>query len=157
MFQRSGALPHRSSDQRAIECEPSSQRDNRTPAVVVVDNEPDVLAILHRLIRDLAFPYDVVAADSGQTALDQIGRYAVPLLVTDYSMPGMNGVQLIAAVKQLFPSTRVALISALPAAELERRSQNAPVDYYLSKPFHFSQIEQIIRACLNVSPDTHLS
>jgi two-component system, response regulator, stage 0 sporulation protein F len=156
MFQRSGALPHRSSDQRAIECEPSSQCDDRTPAVVVVDDEPDVLAILHRLIRDLAFPYDIIAADSGQTALDQIGRYVVPLLVTDYSMPAMNGVQLIAAVKQLSPNTRVALISALPAAELERRAGDAPVDYYLSKPFHFSQIEQIVRACLNSSPPTRL-
>jgi CheY-like chemotaxis protein len=48
-------------------------------------------------------PYDSVAVDSGQAALDQMDLYPVPLLITDFSMPRMNGVELIEAVKQLFP------------------------------------------------------
>jgi YesN/AraC family two-component response regulator len=152
MFQRSAALPSLSSDQLVHQRERISHRDNRPSAVVVVDDEPDVLAILHRLMRDLAFPYDIVAAANGQTALDQIELYAVPLLITDFSMPRMNGVELIEAVRVLSPSTRVALISAYPTAELERQARDAHVDYYLPKPFHFSQIQQMVQECLNVSP-----
>jgi two-component system response regulator (stage 0 sporulation protein F) len=152
MLQQAATLPAVSSDQLAHEPESMSHRDNRPSAVVVVDDEPDVLAILHRLMRDLAFPYDIVAADSGQAALDQIDLYAVPLLITDFWMPRMNGVELIEAVKQLSPNTRVALISAYPTDELERQARDAQVDYYLPKPFHVSKIQQMVRECLNVSP-----
>jgi two-component system, response regulator, stage 0 sporulation protein F len=152
MFQLPGVLSHASGDQLAHQRERISHRDNRPSAVVVVDDEPDVLAILHRLMRDLAFPYDIVAAASGQTALDQIELYAVPLLITDFSMPRMNGVELIEAVRQLSPNTRVALISAYPTDELERQAHEAQVDYYLPKPFHVSKIQQMVRECLNVSP-----
>ena len=148
MFLCSGPLPRVGGDHQPVLREGITHHDSRPPAIVVVDDEPDVLAILHRLMRDVAFPYDIVAVNSAEAALDQVGLYPVPLLITDYNMPGLDGIQLIEAVKAVSPSTRVVLITAYATPELERRARATPVDYYLVKPFPLDQIEGIVRDTL---------
>ena len=64
---------------------------SRNPAIVLVEDEPDILSILHRLMRDLTGGYDIVTVSSGIDALAQIALRTVPLVITDYNMPGMNG------------------------------------------------------------------
>jgi two-component system response regulator (stage 0 sporulation protein F) len=52
----------------------------RNPAVVLVEEEPDILIILHRLMRDLTRGYDIVTVSSGAEALAQIALRPVPWL-----------------------------------------------------------------------------
>jgi YesN/AraC family two-component response regulator len=148
MFQCSGPRPRGGSDDQLVLPGRIAHPDRRPPAIVVVDDEPDVLAILHRLMRDVAFPYDIVAVNNGDAALDQIELYPVPLLITDYNMPHMDGLQLIEAVKATSPGTCVVLITAYATPELERRARAARVDYYLVKPFPLDRIEGIVRDTL---------
>jgi two-component system response regulator (stage 0 sporulation protein F) len=117
-------------------------------AIVVVDDEPDVLIIMHRLLRDLAHDHALIAVSSAHAALANIALCAVPLLITDYNMLGMNGLELIAAVKRTTPQTRTVLITAYDSPELQRRARAAPVDYYLAKPFPLDRLEQIVRETL---------
>ena len=70
-----------------------------TPAIIVVDDEPEIVLILRRLIQDMVIAYDIIAAQSGTEALAQLARRPVPLLITDYRMPGMNGLELAKAVR----------------------------------------------------------
>jgi YesN/AraC family two-component response regulator len=72
----------------------------------------------------------------------------VPLLITDYNMPRMNGLELIGNVMAASPSTRVALITAYASTELERRARAIGVDYYLPKPFPLERIEQVVHQTL---------
>jgi two-component system, response regulator, stage 0 sporulation protein F len=131
----------------AIAAQPRSPT-GRTPAIVLVEDEPDILIILHRLMRDLTGSYDIVTVSSGAEALETIGLRPVPLLITDYNMPGMNGINLARDVKALSPDTVVLLISAYATPELEHRAQDAGVDHYLPKPFVLDRLEQIVRATL---------
>jgi two-component system, response regulator, stage 0 sporulation protein F len=118
-----------------------------TPAIVLVDDEPDVRIILHRALLAVADGYDLIAVGTGAAALEALDRRSVPLLITDYNMPGMNGLELAQAVKATSPTTTVVLITAYDTPELERRSR-AAVDYYLSKPFSFDHLEAIVRNAL---------
>src|SRR4051812_14336577 len=68
--------------------------DTYPPAVVVVEDDPDVLSILHRLLRDLTHNHALIAVSSGQAALELLAMCPVSLLITDYNMSGMNGLQL---------------------------------------------------------------
>jgi CheY-like chemotaxis protein len=149
MVSGSGPLPRTGGEQQPVLHERITHRGSRPPAIVVVDDEPDVLAILHRLMRHVAFPYDIVAVNSGEAALDQVKLYTVPLLITDYTMSRMNGLQLIQAVKAASPGTRAALITAYATPDLERQARVASVDYYLVKPFPLDQIEGIVRDTLH--------
>jgi two-component system, response regulator, stage 0 sporulation protein F len=111
----------------------------------VVDDEPDVLTILHRLFRDLTPNHALLAVSTGQAAMELLTLCRVVLLITDFNMLGMDGIQLITAAKKTSPQTRTVLITAYDSAELRRRVRTSPVDHYLAKPFPLEQLEQIAR------------
>lgn len=125
-----------------------SDFSGRNPAIILVEDEPDILIILHRLMRDLTGGYDIITVNSGADALAQIALRKVPLVITDYNMPGMNGLQLAAAIKETSPDTYVVMITAYATPELERRAREQRIDYYLSKPFPLDRLEQIVRDVL---------
>jgi two-component system response regulator (stage 0 sporulation protein F) len=98
-LQTPGAAP----DDRSLLLVPQTAHDTHPPAIVVVDDEPDVLTILHRLLRDLAHDHALVAVSTGQAALELLAFCPVSLLITDYNMLGMDGLQLITAAKKTSP------------------------------------------------------
>ena len=113
------------------------------PTIVVVDDERGVVAILRRLLSDFGNNYDVITAGSAAEALAQIEGRQVALVITDYNMAGMDGLQLAEAIKQRTPSTGVVMITAYASPDLERRAK-ARVDYFLTKPFALDALEQIV-------------
>ena len=121
----------------------------RNKAIILVEDEPDILIILHRLMRDLTGGYDILTVNGGAEALAQLELRPVPLVITDYNMPGMNGLQLAAAIKETSPETRVVMITAYATPELERKAREQRVDYYLPKPFPLDRLEQIVKDVLN--------
>ena len=123
-----------------------SERARTEPAIVVVDDESDVLMILYRLLRDFTARHEIITASSAAEALAQIEQRRVALVITDYNMAGMNGLQLAETIKTRAPSTQVVLITAYSSHELERRATRQRVDYYLPKPFSLDALEQIVQA-----------
>ena len=121
---------------------------SRHPAIVLVEDEPDILIILHRLMRDLTGGYDIITVRGGAEALLQLTLRPVPLVITDYSMPGMDGLQLAVAVKATSPNTRVVMMTAYATPELEYQASRQSVDYYLPKPFPLDHLDQIVRDVL---------
>ncbi len=120
----------------------------RNPAIVLVEDEPDILIILHRIMRDLTGGYDIVTVNSAQDALDVLTDRSCPLLITDHNMPGMTGTELTQKVKTDYPETRVIIITAYATPEVERTARSAGVDYFLTKPFSLDRLEQIIKEVL---------
>ena len=127
---------------------PHTTGDSHPPAIVVVDDEPDVLTILHRLLRDVAPDHALMAVSTGQAALELLALFPIALLITDFNMLGLDGLQLITATKKTSPQTRTVLITAYDSPEVQRRSRAAHVDYYLAKPFSLDRLEQIVRETL---------
>src|SRR3954468_14716894 len=62
------------------------QHTQQLPAILIVEDDPDILTILHRLIRALADNYDIITADNGAAALEQLTLRTVRLVITDYNM-----------------------------------------------------------------------
>jgi CheY-like chemotaxis protein len=118
-------------------------------AIVLVDDEPDVRIILRRLLASVADGYDLVAVGTGAAALEALAARPVPLLITDYHMQGMNGLELAQKVKAAAPTTMVVLTSAYATPDLEKRAQAAGADYFVPKPFPFDQLEAIVREALS--------
>jgi CheY-like chemotaxis protein len=119
------------------------------PAVIVlVDDEPTVRLILRRLLASVADGYELIAVGTGAEALAALAERSAPLLITDYTMRGMNGVELTQRVKVASPTTTIVLISAYVSAELEQRGKAAGADYIVSKPFSFEQVKAIVRKVL---------
>jgi CheY-like chemotaxis protein len=125
-----------------------SEASARPPAVVLVEDEPAILMILRRVLRDVVGSHDIILAEGGAEALAQLALRPVPVLITDYRMPGMDGMELTKAVKAAWPATRVIMITADLGADVEAQAYAAGVDYFLVKPFPVEDLRQIVRAAL---------
>ena len=118
------------------------------PAIVLADDQPTVLLILCRILAAVAPGYELVAVGTGEDALTAVAARPVPLLSTDYNMPGMNGVELMRRVKAITPATTIVLLTAYVTVELEQRGKAAGADYFVPKPFSVDQLVAIVRRAL---------
>ncbi|HEY4945481.1 MAG TPA: FAD-dependent oxidoreductase [Candidatus Limnocylindrales bacterium] len=112
------------------------------PVILVVDDDPQVLRAVERELRGrFGGDYRIVAAGSGPDALDAVRRLTlrgtpVALLVVDQRMPGMTGVEFLAASMDLLPGTKRALLTAYADTDVAIRAINEiGLDQYLLKPW----------------------
>jgi two-component system response regulator (stage 0 sporulation protein F) len=118
------------------------------PAILIVDDDPDILAVLHLIIQNLVPRYDIIPVQDTYSALRHLAQRTVPLLITDYMMPGMDGLQLTAAVKAASPMTHVILATAYSSVALEQRAREQQVDTFLPKAALFDRLEDVVWGCL---------
>ncbi len=108
----------------------------RHPAILVVDDEPDILIILRRLMRDMTNGYDILTASDGVDALSKLEERPVSLVITDYTMPRMNGLQLSTEIKSRSPGTYIVMISAFGLHEAEEARPDAARRLLSSQAVH---------------------
>lgn len=118
------------------------------PAILVVDDEPDVGLILHRILRRLLADYDILTVTDTVAALLLLGERAVRLVFTNHNLPGMNGEQLAQHVKAQWPATRIVMISGMGAERLTRLGQALGLEGVLAKPFTVEEVRALLDAVL---------
>jgi two-component system, response regulator, stage 0 sporulation protein F len=121
----------------------------RPPAILIVDDDPDILAVLHLIVQNVGTTYDIIPIYDARSALRHLTQRTVPLLITDYMMPGMDGLHLTAAVKAISPMTHVILATAYGSAALEQRAREHQVDTFLPKTALFDRLEDIVWSVLH--------
>lgn len=84
-----------------------------TPCILLVDDQRDIVRLLHSTLQTLGHALDIVDAPSGEEALLEASRRKVHLLVTDYLLPGISGVELMRKVKVRNPDLKVIFISGM--------------------------------------------
>jgi len=121
--------------------------------ILIVDDTPDVLSCL-KLVLD-RFGYDVMTAHDAESALSVIrGGPAVDLVITDYQMPGMNGLELAGLLKRIVPSVPVILLSAYPGGDLCRKAQALGIDEYMQKPVNLQAFRGLVERV--IKPSVHM-
>jgi CheY-like chemotaxis protein len=118
------------------------------PVILVVDDNAQLRALLPVLLRRILPSCAVIVATDGADALAVIAQQPIHLVITDYRMPGMSGVQLAAAIKTVAPTTRVALYTLQPSSELRADAQAAGVDAVIAKPFQLAELTAVVGALL---------
>ena len=115
----------------------------RRGTLLLVDDDPLVLASTAAMLEDLG--HRVVEAASGAEALDRLrDGAAIDLVITDYAMPGMTGLQLAEALRRLRPGLPVLLATGY--AEL--RGEGTDGLPRLEKPFEQAALARATDACL---------
>ncbi|WP_332814728.1 response regulator [Ramlibacter sp.] len=127
--------------------EAPAQEPLRGPSVLLVDDELSTTEVLGLILAGEG--YRVTVAADGRQALAQLDEAAPDVLVTDFMMPGMNGAELVKALRagERFADIPVLLISGAPESAL--RAYEVRHDAFLRKPFsldEFLQALQRIRA-----------
>lgn len=111
--------------------------------ILIVDDEADVRQTLLEMVESLGHP--VTTAENGLEALDRIKTERVDLIITDLSMPRMNGLELIVASKRISPNIPIAVISAYGNVENTTYALTRGAFSFIAKPFHMAEIKELIR------------
>jgi FixJ family two-component response regulator len=107
-------------------------QDGRRPVVIVVDDDESVRESL-RFLLDIA-GYDVVAYDSAQDCLDQVGHQAADCLVVDQHMPHTTGLELLATLRERGVRLPTALITGSLSPDILRQATALGANRVLEKP-----------------------
>jgi thioredoxin reductase (NADPH) len=112
------------------------------PAILTVDDDPDVLRAIERDLRQrYSDRYRILRADSGAAALDLIDRLqqrneTVALFLVDHRMPEMNGIETLAKAMLVYPDAKRALLTAYADTDAAIAAINeVQLHHYLMKPW----------------------
>ena len=89
------------------------------PCVLLVDDQKDIVRLLHSSLQTLGHQLDLIDAPSGEEALLEASRRKIDLLVADYLLPGISGVELMRKIKVRNTELKVIFISGMT----ERRAR----------------------------------
>ncbi|HEY9593886.1 MAG TPA: ATP-binding protein, partial [Spirochaetia bacterium] len=120
--------------------------------VLLVDDEESICAAGGRIVKNLGYvvttmirPFDVLEAVRRDPD-------AWNVVLTDYTMPGVNGIELARALSGIAPKLPVVMMTGTRAAELETRAREAGVCRLLLKPFRPIEVAEALRDALETAP-----
>ena len=122
-------------------------RDTVVATLLLVDDEPNILRALQRVLR--REPYRLLTAANGEQALAIMHESAVDLVVSDSRMPGMDGAELLSRIQQEWPDCRRLMLTGHADMTATIRAINEGQLYrYIAKPWSDDELRQILRQAL---------
>ena len=116
-----------------------------SPRILIVDDEIEITEILADLLSEV---YDCLRAGSAEEALQRLTEHEFQLVISDITMPGMSGLDMIPHVKELSPDTVVVMISGMQTVESAIGALRLGAFDYLMKPFDLRQVEAVVKRAL---------
>lgn len=117
--------------------------------ILIADDDVGV-AFTFRLALEQVFNHEVEIAASGEEALQMFERRAFDLLITDYRMPGINGLTLAACIRQIYPQTAIVMITAFSTAQLREQAAQIQIRKVCEKPIALDQLRDIASEVLTL-------
>jgi two-component system, NtrC family, response regulator len=111
--------------------------------VVVIDDEVNAAAALETLLREDG--YEVSSANDARAGLSLLEKTDPDIVLTDLRMPGMDGLELLAKIKQIHPETMVIVMTAYGTVKTAVRAMKLGAEDYLSKPIDVEELEVILQ------------
>lgn len=121
-------------------------KTNSTPSpatlIFIVDDEPMLLDLAAAILQPLG--YEVRTFRDPKVALAEFSTAKPVLLVTDYAMGGMNGMDLIRECKRIHPAQKIMLLSGT-VDEAIYSNETAQPDLFLAKPYQIKSFVEAVR------------
>jgi putative nucleotidyltransferase with HDIG domain len=115
--------------------------------ILIVDDEPHIIKALKRLLADN--DYEVLSANDAEEGLALVRSNNVNVVLSDYCMPGRNGIDFLSQVKLVSPKTERVLMTAYATIETAIQAINSgEVFRFVVKPWHNASLLNSIEDCL---------
>jgi CheY-like chemotaxis protein len=120
------------------------------PTVLLVDDQRDIVRLLHSTLETLGHELDIIDAPSGEEALLEASRRKVNLLVADYLLPGISGVELMHKVRTRNPELKVIFISGFHERKARNEMLNAGAVAIFDKPIPMADFLDAVERSLGL-------
>jgi DNA-binding NtrC family response regulator len=118
-------------------------KETMPSSILIVDDEDNLLVLLDRILSKEGYAVNI--AHGSQEALDLIKTSAYSAAIIDIKMFPMDGVALLAEIKNHAPSTQVVMITAYPTADTREECFRKGATAYLTKPLDIQKLKEVMR------------
>jgi two-component system NtrC family response regulator/two-component system response regulator HydG len=115
--------------------------------LVVIDDEVNAAAALETLLKEDG--YEVARAHDARSGLSLLEKTEPDVVLTDLRMPGMDGLELLARIKEIRPETMVILMTAYGTVKTAVKAMKLGAEDYLSKPIDVEELEVVLQKALD--------
>ena len=138
-------------EQRFDEALIAGAPNQRKHSILVVDDEPMALELLHGVLSDAG--YEVAVAQSGFESLDLFRRdtQAFDLILTDLSMPLMDGEETFERLRQMSPTVNVVLMAGFVDSGRLEKMMNNGLSGFVGKPFAPVEILAVVTSVISAA------
>ncbi len=121
-----------------------------TETILVVDDDLESRMTYSEFLSDSG--YTVIAQPDGASALSAVHEVSnIDLVITDYRMPDMSGLDLIKNLRKVLPAVQIIMLTAYGNIETYFRSRDFGVFEFVNKPVRKREFERIVRAAIEKS------
>jgi len=128
---------------------PTSSRRIATRKVLVVDDEPEVRATIHEMLRGSG--YDVRMAADGASALAAVTADPPDVVLLDVQMPGLSGIEVLTAIRTIDPGIKVIMITGVTRQQAANEAFEHGAFDYIGKPVDPAYLELSIETALTTA------
>jgi len=114
--------------------------------ILIVDDEPLNLDLLSQELTDLGHVIDI--AGGGTEAFAKLSTFDPELILLDYQMPGMNGVEVLKEIRKTNPDLPIIMITAYGTIERAVETMKAGADDFITKPFDPDHLVLVVNKAL---------
>ncbi len=115
--------------------------------LVVIDDEVNAAAALETLLKEDG--YEVSRAHDARSGLQLLEKVEPDVVLTDLRMPGMDGIELLAKIKEIRPETMVIMMTAYGTVKTAVKAMKLGAEDYLSKPIDVEELEVVLQKALD--------
>lgn len=119
-----------------------------TPRLLVVEDDPLVRTVCVRLLK--MRQYEVDQVENGLRALERLGETTYDIVLTDLSMPLLNGLGLLRQLRDRYPHTDAIMITAFGSIDTAKQALKLGAFDYLTKPLELDDLERTVQTCLEM-------
>lgn len=118
--------------------------------ILIADDELIERKVLTKIIEDSLLPAVIVdSTGSGRETLESVEKFLPDLIFIDIRMPGMNGLEASALIKQKLPDAVIAIVTAYDEFPYAKQAIDIRIDYFLLKPVEQEEVRRIIKDVLH--------
>jgi len=129
------SLPHIENEDR-----PNSKN------ILIVDDDSQILVSLFLALKNLDLDHKIIIAKTAEAGIEQLKERNFDLVISDYKLPGMDGINFLCYVKEKYPNTNRVLISAYPNSVLKEEAKSkASVKLFIEKPWVTEGIRKLVQ------------
>ena len=121
---------------------------SETPTLLLVDDDNFVRRILKDVLSETGIELRLLEASDGEEGLEVAAREQPALMFLDLFMPRRSGLEVLGAIKEVSPLTRVLVISSMDAEPVVEQALAAGAVGFVGKPFHPLEIASAVRQAL---------
>lgn len=121
------------------------------PCILLVDDQRNIVHLLHSTLKTMGHELDVIEAPSGEEAILAASRRHVDLLVADYLLPGMTGIELVHKIRARSPEVKVILISGMLERKAREQMLNAGAVAVFTKPIPLADFLDVVERSLGLT------